>query len=321
MKTEGKGTTDVSSEEMPPGDLIPEPGVPSEGFWEHASETPERFALLAEGLVEEAKLLVGFAKEVGQDLVGLGIGETVAHPQPLRGISPSETTELEKRTDSSETFDVEKWKAGDEGLEFLREKDLAARFREIREPESLAAYVAETIRKDEGLRQQVADICDRTRDPSMHERQLGIRQLQRNVAGRIGELIVQDTFAAYFNDVETQLPEKTGAGERVVVDIKFKEARVPIRFGQDVLVPLGGDLYVEVKAGRESYLRNQKEHIMKQVEGHPGYSVVIVSKDVNERGRSPIREAAAESGSSVWAFLPEKDLLDKVLMKYIVDMQ
>jgi len=60
----------------------------------------------------------------------------------------------------------------------------------------------------------------------------------------------------------------------VTGDIKYQALR-----GVDLEVKKGEDLYIEAKCGSPEYIRREMDHILKQVEGHDGNSLVVVTKD------------------------------------------
>ena len=285
-------------------------------LWQSIHEdTPERFRVAVEWLEEKANPLVEFAEEIGRELFGLG---SEASDEQLHATESGPIEAAPETTEKVEAFDVETWKSGPTELGFVTEEHLADRFRPLRNRTNLKAYVEDLIKRDVGVRSQFEKIRDQRASPSIHDQQRALEHLRRNLAGSVAECIAKDALKPFFSDVTTQVREQLDDGRSTFVDLKFEGALQKMRFGRAGLVPEGGNLDVEVKAGKAEYLRQEKDHIQRQVAGQKAdLSVVVVSKDADALPPNALREPAANAGATVRAFLPYKQQLDKVLMELV----
>lgn len=113
--------------------------------------------------------------------------------------------------------------------------------------------------------------------------ELELQKIDRNIErykGTVFEDMCKDALKDNFDNLELkQKIVETIEGD-TKPDIVLHGAKEDIQLG-DVTVKKGEDLYVETKCGGVEYLKDEIEngHILKQVLGHEGKSVVIMTKD------------------------------------------
>lgn len=145
------------------------------------------------------------------------------------------------------------------------------------------------------------------------------RQMSRigKYKGTIAECMLKDSLKNKFESVEdSQRIVSTPEGD-TKPDIVLVNANESIIIGKTV-VNKGDDLFVEVKCGDASYIRNEMKHILKQVLGHEGKSVVIVTKDyynISADKRAEFEANLAEKGSSICVL----DVYSKDIEKSIIE--
>ena len=129
--------------------------------------------------------------------------------------------------------------------------------------------------------------------------------------------MLKDSLKNKFESVEdSQRIVSTPEGD-TKPDIVLVNAHESIIIGKTV-VNKGDDLFVEVKCGDASYIRNEMKHILKQVLGHEGKSVVIVTKDyynISADKRAEFEANLAEKGSSICVL----DVHSKDIEKSIIE--
>lgn len=85
-------------------------------------------------------------------------------------------------------------------------------------------------------------------------------------------------------------------------DITLHDAKEDMKIG-DLSVKKGEDLSVEVKCGSPEYIRSEMNHMLKQVLGHEGNSLVIVTKDyekIDSSVRAKFESELKERGSHIY---------------------
>jgi hypothetical protein len=269
----------------------------------------------------------------------LGAGETalsraeVTGPKLSEALNGSATPELgragatgrlETQSNAAE-FDPGRWSEWQPTAgERIGPESIAERFRPLRDPANLDAYVKHLEQRDGLFRQEIDRRTQQFRDASTPaERDAALQQLRRGTAGKLGESIANDGLKPLFEAFELQRRVETPNGT-TVVDGRFTGARNPIVFGRGSFVPEGGNLSVEVKTGQPSYLEREVRHISeRQVPGHLAIgdqSLVLVSRDVYAMaGERAARDTVSEAGSHVMALLPEKRLMDESLVRLVQD--
>jgi hypothetical protein len=114
-------------------------------------------------------------------------------------------------------------------------------------------------------------------NPSEIEQQITEKKLER-YKGTIFENQLKDVLDDKFNELEEKqrlVETEFGATKP---DIVLKDAKEDMSIS-DLEIKKGEDLYIEAKAGSADYIQKEMPHILKQVEGHEGNSLVVVTKD------------------------------------------
>lgn len=158
--------------------------------------------------------------------------------------------------------------------------------------------------------------------------------LFRGASGRYSEFMGENALRQYFYKVTPQYRSEDG---KTITDFLCEGARATIylgknHLGENVIVPKGGSLAVEVKAARVSYFRSELEggHLIHQVDGHKVADAGIVISTKNMKITSPemkeayssapkeLRDSARatlkEAGSPLFCFLPPKEEIDRDMM-------
>ncbi len=146
-----------------------------------------------------------------------------------------------------------------------------------------------------------------------------LTQIKRNTTGEFARQLVRDTLDPFFNKIELEVPIKVG-DTFTKADLLCTNAKYPI-LSRGVYVPKGGTLAVEVKAGRATYLANQKEHLEFQSasKSSADASLTVCSKDIVDLTSSveeSIRGALRES-APVYKYLPRKEIMDNCILKHV----
>jgi hypothetical protein len=199
-----------------------------------------------------------------------GIGEEVS----IETDEPFETREMETfpedinnyNPESLNTTDVGKLKEDDIGLqediEKFGEPDFIDEVREKNENMDKVMTRAEEVLKN---------------NPSEIELQKTEKTLER-YKGTIFENQLKDVLEDKFNHLEKKqriVETEFGATKP---DIVLKDAKEDMNIS-DLEIKKGEDLYIEAKAGSADYIQSEMPHILKQVEGHEGNSLVVVTKE------------------------------------------
>ena len=138
--------------------------------------------------------------------------------------------------------------------------------------------------------------------------------------GIIMECIIKESLTSIFENAENnQRIIKTPEGN-TKPDIVLNRAKEQFIIG-NTFVNKGENLFIEVKCGEASYIRNEMKHILKQVSGHKeGKSVVVVTKDyldISEEQRAIFEEKLAQKGSSVCVLNVYSKDIEKPIIEYI----
>lgn len=142
-------------------------------------------------------------------------------------------------------------------------------------------------------------------DPSDLNYQRVAEGLER-YKGTVFEHELKDSLKDHFELVEDKQQLVTTEWGETKPDIILRGAHEDMQIGS-LEVQKGEDLFIEAKCGSPEYIRNEFGHILQQVEGHDGHSLVVVTKDYLEL--SP--EVCAEF---------EKKLSEKGSHIYVVDV-
>jgi hypothetical protein len=140
-----------------------------------------------------------------------------------------------------------------------------------------------------------------TEDPSDLNYQRVDEKIER-YKGTIFEHELKDTLKDKFEVVEDkQRIVETEWGE-TKPDVIARSALEDIKIG-DLEIKKGEDLFIEAKCGGADYIRSEMGHMLKQVDGHEGNSLVVVTKDyldINPDIRADFEKSLAEKGSHIY---------------------
>lgn len=174
---------------------------------------------------------------------------------------------------------------------------------------------------DENFRHRV----DAYRAEAQTNRSSVEQKIRKNMAGQLAEEIVQIALSPYGTIAKTQVHHDLSDGGYTKTDFVLEDIRVPLILGrgEGMGVQKGGSIAVEVKAGKESYLRSQREHIERQAEGHERYSAswIICTRDIKEMEESrqaEYRDVLRRAGSPVLGMLPAKSELDAACISFVL---
>ena len=262
------------------------------------------------------------AKRTDAHITGVSVGDF--RKQHVKKISSAEMPQKEIREASVETeqdsSDYRAW--ADYQPQNLTEPVgvLEIRERLTVSPRILLGHLQNRYETDENFRRKV----DAYRLEAQTNRAAVEQKLRKNMAGQLAEEIVQIALSPYGAVAQTQVRHDLSDGGYTKTDFILKNIRVPLILGrgEGMGVQKGGSIAVEVKAGQEAYLRSQREHIERQVEGHEGYgaSWTICTRDIKEmeeRRQTEYRNALRGAGSPVLGMLPTKAELDAACIDFV----
>jgi hypothetical protein len=138
-------------------------------------------------------------------------------------------------------------------------------------------------------------------DPSDLNYQRVAEGLER-YKGTVFEHELKDSLKGQFEMVEDKQQLVTTEWGETKPDIILRGAQEDIQIG-GLEIPKGEDLYIEAKCGSPEYIRNEVGHILQQVEGHEGNSLVVVSKDyldLSPEVRADFEKKLSEKGSHIY---------------------
>lgn len=149
-------------------------------------------------------------------------------------------------------------------------------------------------------------------------------KIRKNMAGRLAEEIVKTAFSPYGEKTDTQTRTYFDDGTYTKTDLVVKNLRVPVILGrgEGMAAREGGDIRIEVKAGKGSYISGQKEHLVFQAQGHAGAkaSCTICTHDVGDiedETQDELRRTLRGSGSPILGMLPYKSELDEICLEFV----
>lgn len=236
---------------------------------------------------------------------------------------PKSLNALADTTGGKTAFDAARWSEwSPQAGEVVTPSSIAERFRPLRDLSNLESYARNLEQRDPSFAKELTRRQEQLQAAtSPAERDTALQQLRKSTAGKLGESIAIDGLKPYFNGLELQQRVETANGT-TFIDGRFTNARCPIIFGRGHGVAEGGTLSVEVKTGQPVYLEREVNHIAdRQVQGHLAAgdkSLVLVSRDVYAMtGERAARDTVAEAGSHVMALLPEKRVMDEVLLRIL----
>jgi len=120
--------------------------------------------------------------------------------------------------------------------------------------------------------------------------------------GTVFECELKDTFGSKFETIEVkQQLVQTDLGA-TKPDIVLHGALENMNIG-DMEISKGEDLSIEAKCGSPEYIRSEMGHMLEQVEGHEGNSLIVVSKDymdINLNVRANFEKLLADKGSHIY---------------------
>jgi hypothetical protein len=185
-------------------------------------------------------------------------------------------------------------------------------------PEQRRLYIQYLTETDPAFRQKIAayrECLANANGPA--ERDAIFTKMSRNLSGELAEKLVKNAFGPLGTDVETHVRYEIKNGKITFTDIVISGLKEPVILGKGagMAAPKGGAIAIEVKTGHKRYLKEQKEHMETQAEGHKqaDASVVLCSrniKDLSPEEEAELRAALKASGSPILAMLPEKDDID-----------
>ncbi|MFJ7848132.1 hypothetical protein ACIQZM_09740 [Peribacillus sp. NPDC097206] len=120
--------------------------------------------------------------------------------------------------------------------------------------------------------------------------------------GTIFEHELKDSLQEKFEKVEDKQQIVSTEWGETKPDVILRDAQEDMMIGR-LEIKKAEDLYIEAKCGSPEYIRNEMGHILKQVEGHEGNSLVVVTKDYLDLSpgvRADFEKKLAEKGSYIY---------------------
>lgn len=120
--------------------------------------------------------------------------------------------------------------------------------------------------------------------------------------GTIFEHELKDSLKDNFEKVEDKQQIVSTEWGETKPDVILRGAHEDMNIGS-LEIKKGEDLFIEAKCGSPEYIRSEMGHILKQVEGHEGNSLVVVTKDYLELSpevRADFEKKLAEKGSHIY---------------------
>lgn len=175
---------------------------------------------------------------------------------------------------------------------------LRQKSREFGDPD----YINEIRNQNEKIDQVLSKYEESLKNDSSDLNYQRVSENLERYKGTVFEHELKDTLKDKFETVEEkQRIVQTEWGE-TKPDVILRGATEDMTIG-DLKIKKGEDLYIEAKCGSPEYIRNEMEHILRQVEGHDGNSLVVVSKDyleISPEVRLDFEKKLAEKGSHVY---------------------
>lgn len=158
---------------------------------------------------------------------------------------------------------------------------------------------------------------------SLAERAKILRQARINASGEFAERMVAEVFRP-LGDVSTQNRTHFDDGRYTKTDLFVRNLRAPVLLGRGdrAYAPKGGSVAFEVKAGKDSYLLSQEEHLVFQAGGHRSAdaSATICTADIHDLPpdtERALRDRMREAGSPIIALLPRKRDIDRAIFEAV----
>jgi hypothetical protein len=120
--------------------------------------------------------------------------------------------------------------------------------------------------------------------------------------GTIVEYQIKDSLIDKFEMAESKQQLVETEWGQTKPDVVMRGASRDMQIG-DLQIKKGEDLMIESKCGSAEYIRSQMGHMLQQVEGHDGNSLVVVSRDyldISPKVRANFEKALAEKGSHLY---------------------
>lgn len=184
------------------------------------------------------------------------------------------------------------------------------------------AILRDKYEKNPRFRQQVDDFRKKLASGDPQQIEYVKMQSKKNMAGQLGEDIIKEGLSPLADNVSTQVRQDLKDGSYTKIDITLEGLKKPIVFGkgEGMGAREGKSVAIEVKAGHEEYLRAQKPHLKKQVEGHKEYdvSLIMCTRDIKDMSaESNYREDIKNAGSRAIGMLPRKDDINDVVWRFL----
>jgi hypothetical protein len=203
-------------------------------------------------------------------------------------------------------------------------REITDRFNTYRKPENIEAWIDEQIKSTPEYKEKVdkysREIADSRDDP---QKILLLRQqIKTHLCSDVGDDLVGEVFKPYFDSMASQVRRTAPDGRDTLIDKVFYKAKEDIVLSPNFKINEGDNLSVEVKTGHTGYLIKEFEegHIYHQILGHDGKSMVITTADFKDIPQDhEIRDTIRNKGSHVFAYLPEKGILDNTIINYVVN--
>lgn len=175
---------------------------------------------------------------------------------------------------------------------------------------------------DPRFRQRVDDFRQRLASGDPQQIEYVKVQSKKNMAGQLSEDIIKDALAPFAGKIQTQVQQVLGDGGYTKIDLVLEDMKQPVVFGkgQGMLAPKGGSVAIEVKAGQDEYLRAQKSHLDRQVQGHQSYdvSLILCTRDIKDlSSEQEYRGDIKESGSHIIGMLPRKSEINDTVWLFL----
>lgn len=187
----------------------------------------------------------------------------------------------------------------------------------------LARFMCDT---DPAVRRNVDSMARKLHEAKLPmESAKALKQISITLSGRLAEEMVTRALGCYGESVSTQTRKDLPDGKHFTkVDLVVDKLKNPILLGrgENMFVPAGGSLALEIKCGRKAYLRQQREHMCNQAYGHRDFSAsfTLCSRDIHNLGKEAerdLRERLREAGSPLIGQLPYKDEMDEVCINLV----
>ncbi|MDR0507530.1 MAG: hypothetical protein LBH32_12065 [Dysgonamonadaceae bacterium] len=144
------------------------------------------------------------------------------------------------------------------------------------------------------------------------------------MSGAYAEQYVAHTLGVLGTEVKVHVKHDLKSGSYTFTDLVITGLKEPVILGRGkgMSAPKGGSIAIEIKNGKASYLKQQKDHMVIQAEGHQNAdaSITICTRDIKDLSpeeEAALREALQNAGSPLIGMLPRKDETDAMLWKAV----